>query len=262
MSVTEIQKFRAIITESQQLSENLTWDTQLDADIVMTCRSLIKSNNGVWKSIKQRDFLKKTMFRSEDPSEARSLLGIDLNPNEVVAVAEGRAQWSEYGGRSIRPVGYVFVADDTGIVRQYKLKYKEVPTGKDRYGRPSFGMRRNTEKTELEWSRSGDVDTSHLTAPEPTEKPAAPTGKHIGTPGERIRDLPVKVEKVMGPYHGDFGSYYANRLRDQQGNALLYFGKELGSPGTDVKATFTVGRHETDKHTKEPITTMKRPIIK
>jgi len=262
MSTEDMQKYRAIILESQQLSENLHWDTQHDAEAFMSCRSLIKNNNGVWKSIKQRDFLMKTLFGTAKEANAKENFGIDLVDGERICKAEGRAQWSEYGGRGIRPVGYAFVADDQGIVRQYKLRYKEVPMGKDRYGRPSFGMRINPQKTELEWSRSGEVDTSHLVPPPAEAKPAAPQGKHIGTPGERIRDLPVKVEKVMGPYSGEFGAYYANKLRDQAGNALLYFGKALGEPGTDVRATFTVGRHETDKHTNEPITTMKRPIIK
>ena len=250
------------------IKEDIHWDYADEGDLFKSLRSLVLGNNGVWKSINQKNYLfgriKKLVGNTINKDSALSNYGVHFDPaaGEICLIIRGRVQWSEYGGRSIKPVGYGFILDEIGVKSQYKLKWKESTTV-DRNNRRHTSNIIDPANTKTEWVRPDNVDTTYLTAqPQDSKEELAPQGKHVGTVGERVRNLEITIEKIFGPYSSDFGEYYVNRLKDTDGNNLVYFGKNLGSPGSKLNATFTVGKHDIDKNTKEPVTTIKRPIFK
>jgi len=91
---------------------------------------------------------------------------------------------------------------------------------------------------------------------------AASTSKHVGTVGERFRNLDVTVEfrKVL---EGQFGATTLLKFRDKEGNAFTWFASgaldiEVGAVGT---LTATIKAHEFDKYTNGPVTMLSRSVF-
>lgn len=93
------------------------------------------------------------------------------------------------------------------------------------------------------------------------ERKQAASSKHIGTPKERIKDLPVTVLSVRA-LEGIYGTCYLVKLRDSEGNDLTWFAsndpensRELGGSGVKIGETYqadlTVKAHDTYKGSKQ-----------
>lgn len=264
MSAEEIKKYIAIL-EDVQIEENVTMSKH-DEDMSRSLNGLVKFNNGVWKSTKQRDFLLKllTPEYQQDPEQMKTLYGISFDPasgDRTVAVITGKISFGE-GRRATRPVGWAYVLDDTGVKTKYKLRWKE-----ERFGpnKRDYSMQLDPSRVEIEWQRPADVDAAHLDAAnQPTTTPpeAKKEGNFVGNPGERMKNVSVTIESVNGPYNSEYGAYYVTRLRDGADNLLVYLGKNLGEKGTNISMTFTVKKHDLDRKTQEKATQISRPTVK
>lgn len=245
-----------------------------DAEIARNFGGLVKSNNGLFKSAKQAAFLKRKygwdIAGPSDPKwgggfrdDVKKFFGIDLQPGQKAISADGYVRWADYGSKSVRPVTWYYVVDDLGVVAKYKLGYKGSMRG---------GTSPDPAKTKLEWKRPDNVDTSALQgdmknhSDEKAKQDAAnaataAAGSHLGSEKDRVRGTTATIEGVWGPKEGAYGSYYINRLRDDAGKALLYFGNALGQKGDKLSLSFTVKKHDKDSRTGEPVTIINRPKI-
>ena len=255
------------------LKENFNWNSDGDSDIYRSLGGMVKNNNGLYKSSKQAAFIKrqygwdKTVsdyhtFR-DDINGMKNYFGIDMKPGQKAIGAEATTVWSTFGGKGIRPVMWYFVLDEFGVVAKYKLKF---------VGDMRSGTGPDPKKTVKEWERDLNVDTSALQADQAVADKAkaqkdaenaaiAAKGSHVGQQKERLRGVPVTVEGVWGPKEGAFGSYYINKLRDNEGHGLLHFGNKLGNTGDKINITYTVKKHDKDSRTGEPITIINRPKV-
>ena len=212
------------------------FNTQSDSDIYKTLSGLIKNNNGQFKSFKQAQFLGKTYRKSRDGFDTVDStyknFGIEISEAQYMVFAEANVRWAEYGTKSYRPVTWVFVMDEHGVVDQYKMSY---------IGDMRTGTRPDPTKTTKLWTRVGEVV--------PLEVPPAPVlteSLHFGALGERvvfsgvIKSVIEFQRSVRFSYY-DSGLGYVTKL-DVDGNDLVYFG-HLGEKGTTVKVKATIKDH-------------------
>lgn len=212
------------------------FSSQFDADVNKTLSYLVKTNNGQFKSFKQAQFLGKTYRRSREGFDtvdsAHRNFGIELSEGQYMVFAEASVRWADYGTKSYRPVTWVYVMDEHGVVAQYKLKY---------VGDMRTGTHPDPAKTEKLWSRVGTV--TPLVAP---EAPIPNESFHVGALGERlvlsgvIKSV-IEFQRTVRFSYYDSGAGYVTKL-DVDGNDVVYFG-HLGDKGTAVKVKATIKDH-------------------
>lgn len=244
------------IEEEVELKEDFYWENDWDSEQFRNFSSLVKYNEGIFKSNKQAKFLLnklKNRLRS-DADSLKNFFGIDANSNEKAILITGYAQWSRYGAKGTRPVTWAFVLDDYGVTKKYKIKYR---------GDMRKGTSPDPSKTQLEWSRNESAAKPLIQKLKDEEKEqakavaATPQGKHIGNIGDRT-NFEGTVEMSFGPKYGAFGEYYINKIRTSLGDAILNFGNAMGNKGDKIKFKATVAKHDTDSRSGEPITLVKR----
>jgi hypothetical protein len=181
-------------------------------DVVRSALSLVKHNDGLFKSAKQGEFLRKTFkldFNDFQPTYA------GITEEGDFFSWTGYVSWADYGARSTRPYGWVFKYDEFGIVKQWKLKWK---------GDMRSGTSIDAKGTKLVFERSADVDTSELAAQyEAASVPAVdePTSEYVGNVGDKIEaDLEVTHTFVTNSY---YGSSLLIGMQDDKGNKFVWF---------------------------------------
>jgi hypothetical protein len=229
--------------------------SEWDENASRTLATLVKYNNGLFKSEKQAAFILKTFPRDaggkwsqELADSALRYYGVELPEGTVMTRIEALMRWTDYGVRSVRPVSWIYVMDSIGIVAQYKLGY---------VGDMRQGTSPDPSKTKLLFSR--DTPVSPI-----TDKPvvkAESTSNHIGSVGSRIT---IKAKIVMvKEFEGQKFHYYDSGLRTltrlvSEGNDIVYFGY-LGDKGAEIEMKCTIKEHSVYNGAKQ--TVISRPKV-
>jgi hypothetical protein len=213
---------------------SFTFSSQADQDTHSTLTSLIKSNDGQYKSVKQADFLNKRFTRENlwDSESAMKNFGIQLTADQFMVSTNAYVRWVGYGTKSVRPVTWMFVMDQHGVVAQYKLGY---------VGDMRGGTSPDPAKTTTVWQRMAEV----VALQRPVEPEVQPS-EHIGTIGERMTFKGVIVsvaefERAKFHYY-DSGVGYITRV-NVNGNDVVYFGTFGLERGAEVEFKATVKEH-------------------
>lgn len=184
-------------------------------DLAKTAFTLVKYNNGFWKSYKQREFIKKQMgmyyFVHTNAAETQNNFGIELLDGQFAWCLEGSIRFADYGYRSYRRVGIMFVCDDFGIVEQYKLHYSYSSDGRSSCV--------NTSKTECVWMRDEEQEKPVFEAPVVTQ----PSSKFLGMIGDWL-ETEVTIISIRAVGVGAYGTTYQTKMQDKEGNQILYWG--------------------------------------
>lgn len=210
------------------------FSTEFDGNSYKTLTNLVKSNNGQFKSYKQAQFLTKTyraLRQFDNVESVRANFGIEMTESQYVVMVNAYTRWVNYGSDSYRPVTWVFVMDEHGVVAQYKLGY---------VGTMRQGTSPDPSKTQQLWARTGAV-----TPLEQPEQPVVAPSEHIGQVGSRmtfegmIKSVTTFFRRRVSYYDSGVG-YLTRVLVD--GNEVVYFG-QLGEKGATVKFVATVKEH-------------------
>ena len=235
-------------------------------------QGMINKNNGVWYSGKQRDFLLSNKsplpfyhLKDVDPVFVKNNFGIDFDTEttQKLVMVEARSHFG--GARGHRPVTWMFVLDQFGVVTKYRLRYS---------GNMRGGTAPNPNKTSVEFSRyeiepgvlvdatkpltKYDEEKAASEADKPEFKPE--TSEFIGVPGERF----VKTFTLQRSFErdGNFGSYILNIMRDEEDN--LYFMNSsrafFDAAGDTAKLRVTVKNHFMTKQGVKA-TSVGRPFV-
>lgn len=205
-----------------------------NANMYNTLSFLVKRNNGQFKSYKQAQFLTKTLRRERNFDTKDSVFknfGVEITDTQYIATIDAYTQWADYGHDSVRPVSWLFVMDDQGVVSQHKLVFM---------GTMRKGTSPDPSKTKLLWKREGELTPLEVPAQEPVVH-----SKFIGQPGERIVFKGV-VKSVFTFdrqkfHYYDSGVGYITKI-DVDGNDVIYFG-ELAEKNATVEFKATVKAH-------------------
>ncbi len=231
-----------------------------DDERFKTLSSLIK-NNGVWKSAKQREFMTNPKGllggdfhdngnQRRDYDFLKNNFNVDINKHEFAIFISGSVQWAA-GKKAHQNFGWVFVMDDFGVVRKYKLGWKI-------HGESSFTI--DKKKTKLEWERPLSIDSSKLEAEEKELKKAkdkkeeikksiADKSEFVGEIGKWIDNVSVKIEKIINLGSGDYGERYMTIVVDDDGHNYNYFGYPNGiEVGENAKMRAKVKKHYINKN--------------
>lgn len=229
------------------LTEEFVFDSKADEEDYKTLISLVKYNNGVFKSAKQADFLfgkKRFTFWRDDKENLKNWFNIDLNDGEIAAQASAHMRWADYGfKKSAVPVSWYFVIDKNGVVRQYKLGYKSNGPG---------AWSPDEKKTKLVWERDEKAAEEKIKELEkkPEEKPtSASTSTHLGKEKERM-EFDLTLDRVMELEPSAWGPRIWHAFKTPEGNIVYYTGGYLNDftkKGDHAKVKATVKRHILNK---------------
>ncbi len=221
----------------------MEWDYD---SLAKSLLSLIKYNNGFFKSTKQKNFLMKSMrsiwLHEEDGLQIGAAnYSVDITEATAIFTLTGYVRWAEYGHKSVRPIGFAFVFDDLGIVKQYKLHWNVKET---------ISII-NKNKTELIWSRDETIE-------KPTFKDSIENTEstYVGTVGSFI-ELEVRIKSIKNVGSGRFGDIYKTDMTDMNGNKLIYWGvmtgTRVGDAGYNVKIRAKVKNHQEFNNMKQTV---------
>lgn len=186
--------------------------TYVNADeMLKTLNTLVKFNNGVFKSLKQSYFITKTI---SDYYSGFDVKHAGISPESVgqVAYVEIPLRFAEYGRRSVRRLAYVYEYDQYGITRKWRLRFNHSSDGSSSCINP--------KGTELEWSRPdmSELDVTHLNEPEPEVKPE---DDWVGDVGDKLKlTVTVKAVIAIDGYGGQPAFIYI--FHDASGNTLKW----------------------------------------
>jgi hypothetical protein len=231
------------------LEEGFQWDYPEANEVSKTFETLIKYNNGLWKSTKQRDFLlgNRSPLNFCNIEDNLSHYNLSAPDGSTAFKADGTAVWAE-GPRGRRPVSFVYVTDKNGVFYKAKLGYKEAPGSRGR------NMIVDPSKTEIVWKRAAGVA---LSEPKPTE-PTEPTGDFVGEKGQRLA-LTLTVKKCISLGWGQYGERFLTIAEDTNGNTFFLSTRQ--EEGAVLNLTATVKDHIISKRNQK-VTVLERPRAK
>lgn len=185
--------------------------------------SLIKNNNGFFKSLKQKNFFNKHL--SWETEDRLTKYGVPVKTGQAVVEFDGLYTWANYGSASKIPVIISFVFNENGIVSKWT-------TGGQ--GNLRDGWSPDPMKCKNKWT----IDAS-VTAPvyEEIVVDKAPSA-WIGQPGQRIEKIvTVTFMKEIG--YNQWGTTYLSKLEDEDGNEITAW-KYIGQKGEKFRIRATV----------------------
>lgn len=207
----------------------------LDRDYYIGLKALVNSNQGLFKSAKQSKFwfgkLKENSERT--PEEVKYRFGVDVQEGEVIMMVNGLTKWADYGSRSLIPFIIVFVMDENGITRMYRVGGN---------GNLRDGWTPNPEKCKELWVRPAGLELpkygEEIKAMEVAAKVAAAKSEWIGGVQEKV-EVEAKVVRVKDLGYSRFGAMILSVLEDTAGNIINVW-KFLAEPGKTVVLKGTV----------------------
>mgnify|MGYP003377228585 CR=1 FL=1 len=232
-----------------------------DADVSKSLTYLINSNSGLFKSEAQKKFLMRTALNTEDSRmSVERHMGVPVEDGQSTLMVDGYTRWADYGSRSYRRSGWVYVVDQYGVVAKYKLKFI--------YGNGGRSSSVDPDGTECLFKRSPNVVLVKPVDPDAAVDPS----NHIGDIGDKV-DLTGVVTKVhsfdktpMGYWDSSVGHKTTIKVGD---DILMYWGmakveREDGEgyakEGETVTFKATIKAHGEYKGQKQ--TTISRPKFK
>jgi hypothetical protein len=203
-----------------------------------TLGALVKNSNGQWKSWNQSQWYMRNAQTISDPTGFLATWGVDVEIGQRVVFTDAWIRWADYGHNSVRPIKWLWVLDEQGIVSQWKMAYE---------GTMREGTSINPQKTKNLWTRK--EITNPLVSPVKVETEVSKSS-HVGHVGRRLQ-LKGKVVMVKSftrakHHYYDSGVSYVTKI-DSDGNSVVYFGeKALGEEGDLVEVQATVKEHTVD----------------
>lgn len=256
------------------ITENFNWDNRDAEDLAKTFNSLIKYNDGFFKSEKQSGFLmnysKPTVEGRRDYDSLKKYFGVDVKEGQVAFVIGGTAHWADYGTKSIRPVNWVFVIDDFGVVGKYKLKYQ---------GDTRSGTAPDPQKTTAEWTRTDLNKKPEWASDENRAKVHAEKEQKVkdqeskaakllayGKEGDKIENIETTIKDIAFYGYNDFGApSYRTVLTTSTGDLIYWYNMPKGKSEDNVGEKITLKKATIKKITKnkqgDPVLVIIRPTF-
>lgn len=268
------------VTKKTELEESLVEEMLIaeatGEDVARSLYSLMKHNNGLFKSEKQGHFLRNHMQPTTDDSFDDNVgdgylkaagVNVDRNKHSHVFNHVQHLNFNPYSvtdgaraGRGARTAHSVFLVDKHGVVAHHKL------------GRT--GGEYDPKKTVKAWERPADAvsDTSGKEHHYHADDEPHMVSKHLGKVGEKTsRDVTVERLHNLGPskFGGGYGrpgpDQYMTVMKTDEGHILHHYGTPPASlkgfrTGDNWKGTVSgeVKKHHVDRNNNN-VTILTRP---
>lgn len=200
------------------------WDSEEAADLTRTFSSMIKYNDGCFKSSKQANFLltgRHFIERRTDYDNIQNVYGVEVVEGQVAVILSGYTRWADYGSKSIRPCSWVYILDEIGIVSKFKLKY---------VGDMRSGTTVDPKATTKEWQRFDNINPEWATpegkAADAEAAVAVQAAKdaigYAGRSDEIITNLKLTLTRIIDGGQGQWGYEYTSIFKTEDGK-LIYW---------------------------------------
>jgi hypothetical protein len=215
-------------------------------DVLRSVHSLVKNNNGLFRSAKQGAFLTKT-FERDYGYLLPAYAGIEEEGK--FASWTGWMRWADYGRRSTRQFGWIFKYDEFGIVKMWKLKWKEVFSYDNSMNYRSTGqMVLDPKGIKAIFERPADADLSILKAEMEKASEVSPvdaSSEYVGNIGDKFEGE-VEVTNVFVSNAGYYGPSMIIGMKDEAGNKLVWFSSSMPDVerGDKMHIKGTIKKHE------------------
>jgi len=232
------------------------YSSTMDAENHRTLQSLIKSNNGIFKSSKQRWYLLEKAWKhrqvgasgdlsgSFDSKKMRGFTG--LKKGDYLVEINAGMVFGKGTGQGYRRIEWGYVVDDVGVREKYKYGFI--------YTEGGSASQLDLSKTKKEWTRQENdeveafreiVAQEDMNQKKKIQADIAQLNKsgYIGVIGERVKDLEVEVVRQHF-FETRFGQSSITVMKDEEGNILQHFGRNNLKKGDKKKIDFTVKGHE------------------
>ena len=231
--------------------------TEIVGDLMRSFNGIVKSG-GCWKSVKQAKFLKKEYERISAHEVTVSCLVDDLvlQEGQIAMALTSVVRWADYGRRSVRSYGFLYVLDAYGVVKRFKLKYKchdngtQYPSSKDAV--------LDFERSEISKSIIEDIEKSA----EEDKRKIEEVGKkqHIGVVGDRMETQ--LTLKYISESYGNYGITTIYKFVDADSNDIIWFSsRNIGlEKDKTYNMAFSVKAHQ--EYKGAPSTIITRAKIK
>lgn len=216
-----------------------------------TLQTLVKYNNGFWKSEKQRNYLKKVASGYCDIHDSESLkTHFGITTSNSAMYYETEVRHADYGRKSYRRIGWMFVFDDNGITDKFRIRFS--------YDDANGCSWPNPEKTEQEWMRPVDA-VSTMKVEEKLEKSPS---QFLGVIGNKVSTT-VTIKKMIAisgqvGYHTTYSDLII--MEDENGNCVTWksssaYKYETLKEGNTVTLQGTVKDHREYKGINQTVLT-------
>lgn len=252
-------KFHKYLKDEQLLEAEGRFDytSQADQERHRTLEGMIK-NNGLFKSMKQRNFLtqrgwehfKVSGREAGGAASIKKYKGINVSDDDYFIEVHAVVVFGQRGaGSGTRWLTWCYVCDDVGVREKYKLFYNYAGKG---FSGETTGV--DPSKTKLVWQRKADAqvdDFREKVAIEDMERKnkikageaQLKNSEWIGVIGERVKDIEVEVIRKHF-FETQFGTSSITVMKTVDGNMIHHFGSNSLNRGDKKKVSFTVKDHE------------------
>jgi len=225
----------------------IIWNCQASEEIFKSFRGLIGLNKGFFKTPKQADFLYNRRSMNGDVDMVYRMFGIKMEAGHKAIDVNAISVHCEYGARARRPMGYIFIIDEFGIVAQYRKKIIALNDGRSGYSeRPG--------QHKLEFSREGEIpETLRVKSEEFKVEKEKVSSEFFGEVGSR-QTITGVLTFSRAVSVNSWGVSYLNKILVNGKDEVVYFGKPFGFDAegeTDGNIGKTVSLVATIKEHKE-----------
>ena len=223
------------------------WNSQFDEEKGKSLASLVKYNNGCFKSDKQANFISRWAcnFRvNENIKNTFANIGMELLEDGQYII-EVDASIRHAHGRGVVPITYGYVMDKHGVLKKYRIRYSR--TSDTGY---------SPKSVEYVWVRDNN-DIRFTPAPPTPAKAKEPVkvSSWVGTVGKR-EEFTVTVKRIIEcETRYGFSDLYI--MEDSSGNVLKWFTSSFCEmeQGSTYNIKATVKDHSEYNDVKETMLT-------
>ncbi|UKL30051.1 hypothetical protein [Bacillus phage PK2] len=216
---------------------------EMQKDQFMSLQSLIKNNDGLFKSEKQGKFIHwKWTLDDEFVKDSWVSEYIDVREGHKYISIDGFLSFSHGKGKGHRRLSYTYEIDHAGITRRFRSRYT--------YDGGWSGLK----SVECDWERTVETPEPPK-APEKAPEAPKPVSEYVGSVGERINALELSVTFVK-QFESEWGISTLHKFTDDAGNVFAWFSSsktlELGNK---YRMNATVKKHEEFREEKQTVLT-------
>jgi hypothetical protein len=218
---------------------------EIGRDQFISLQRLLKLNDGLWKSEKQRKFIfSKWTTDEEFVNDSWISKHINVQKSCKYIIIEGFVSFGHGMGKGHRPITYTYEVDHAGIKRRFRTRYQ---------GNMRDGV--SIKNVEVDWERTVEVPDLPQEEPEASqEEKMVPVSQWFGEIGKRYNALKLTVKFTTG-FDTAYGYCFLNKMEDEEGNVFVWFSSNCLETGTTYTMNGTVKDHSEYNEVKQTVLT-------
>lgn len=219
-----------------------SYGEEMGKEQFMSLQSLIKHNDGLFKSDKQGKFiLWKWTLTEEFVNDSWIVHNIEVNEEHKYISVDGYLSFGHGKGKGHRPIEYLYELDHVGVVKRYRVRF----TGDE----DSYSLK----SVEVDWERTVETPPKKVTEVI-QEVSEVKESNWFGDVGERYNDMKLTVKFIHG-FDSDFGYTFIHKMEDEKGNQFTWFTGKCLEKDKTYTMNATVKSHDEYKGTKQTVLT-------